>query len=90
MGAARMRHPATGAWYTDEGGVVRVDDGERTGFFRENGAWIRGELRQADPLMCKWIAGHAFGDSVPFRNQRLQADTGTGVKPSAVDTGASR
>lgn len=82
MGAARMRHPVTGAMYTDEDGIVRVDDGDRTGYFRENGAWLRGELRQADPLMCKWIAGHRFGDSVPFRNQRLQADTGTGWKPA--------
>ncbi|MFM1987167.1 MAG: hypothetical protein RJA99_124 [Pseudomonadota bacterium] len=89
MGAARMRHPVTGAMYTGEADLVRVEDGGRVGHFRENGAWVRGDLRQADPLMCKWIAGHAFGDTVPFRNQRLQADTGTGWKPSSDSTGQS-
>jgi hypothetical protein len=83
MGAARMRHPVTGALYTDDDGLVRVEHDELTGWFRENGAWVRGSLRCADPLMCKWIAGHRFGDSVPFRNQRLQANTGMGVKPAA-------
>lgn len=88
MGAATMRHPVTGAVYTDEAGVVRVEDGDRIGWFRADGAWLRGALRQADPLMCRWIAGHSYGDSVPFRNQRLQADTGTGWKAPSKEGSA--
>ncbi|MGD9946587.1 MAG: hypothetical protein AB7S98_25510 [Burkholderiaceae bacterium] len=78
MGAASMRHPVTGALYTDQDGRVRVEHEGRCGLFREDGCWLEGELRNADPLMCKWIAGHRFGDQVPFRNQRLQANSGMG------------
>lgn len=78
MGIASMKHPITGALYIDQNGSVRVEHKGQVGLFRENGSWIEGELRSADPLMCKWIAGHKFGDTVPFRNQRLQANSGMG------------
>ena len=78
MGTARMKHPATGDVYTDENGNVRVESNGKSGLFRRDGSWISGELRQADPMMCIWMAGHEFGDSVPFRNQRLQKDHGAG------------
>jgi len=83
MGTARMTHPVSGDVYTDEGGNVRVDSGGKTGLFRRDGSWISGELRQADPMMCIWMAGHNFGDSVPFRNQRLQKDHGVGRRSAA-------
>lgn len=78
MGTARMKHPITGDIYTDEDGDVRVERGDKNGLFRRDGSWISGELREADPMMCIWMAGHNFGDSVPFRNQRLQKDHGAG------------
>jgi hypothetical protein len=78
-----MRHPVTGALYTDDGGNVRVESDGLVGVFRRNGSWISGELREADPMMCLWIAGHDFGDEVPFRNQRLQKQHGAGWKATA-------
>ena len=36
---------------------VRVEDGERTGLFQKDGRWIEGELREADPQFCGWVAG---------------------------------
>lgn len=87
MGIASMRHPVSGATYTDRDGRVEVLAGGRRGLFTRTGQWIEGELRQADPHMCLWIAGHAFGDSVPFRNQRLQENHGVGVRAQPRDGG---
>ena len=54
-----LRHPYTQALYehTDDGLVrVTATDG-RTGRFRPDGAWVEGELREADPQLCGWVAG---------------------------------
>ena len=53
-----LRHPFGGALYalTDEGNVW-VDNEGRTGVFRPDGSWVEGELREADPQFCGWIAG---------------------------------
>lgn len=84
MGIARMRHPVTGDMYWDENGNVRVESADgRVGRFSNRGKWLSGEIRGADPMMCIWIAGHNFGDEVPFRNQRLQARHGAGWQPTA-------
>ena len=45
-------------------GTVRITDGERQGTFRGDGRWISGELRQADPQMCVWIANVVVPDAV--------------------------
>ncbi len=86
MGTASMRHPVTGAIYTDEAGDVRVEWKGQVGFFRSNGSWIRGELRIADPMMCRWIAGHSYNE-VPFRDRRLQLDSGAGSKKPPAKEG---
>jgi hypothetical protein len=83
MGTASLRHPVTGAVYTDASGNVRVESAGRVGLFRKDGSWIEGELREADPMMCIWIAGHNYDGDVPFGNHRLQVNSGMGVKPDA-------
>jgi len=53
-----IRHPLSGALYdlTDSGDIQVSKDG-RTGLFTSHGKWIEGEIRQADPHLCLWIAG---------------------------------
>jgi hypothetical protein len=54
-----LRHPFTRALYEQDGhGNVRVTtkDG-RTGLFSPDGVWLDGELFEADPQLCGWIAG---------------------------------
>lgn len=53
-----LRHPFGGALYTcTEEGNIRVDDGGKSGLFQSDGRWIEGELREADPQFCGWVAG---------------------------------
>lgn len=51
-----LRHPLSGATY-EEGGerTVVVSKGEVSGVFSRNGEWISGELKSADPEMCRWV-----------------------------------
>jgi hypothetical protein len=79
MGTARLVHPVTGAIYSDVAGNVKVEHEGRQGLFRKNGAWIEGDLRTCDPMMCIWIAGHNYEGEVPFGNHRLQVNSGIGV-----------
>ena len=58
----KLRHPLSGAIYTtrDAGDVeVEARDG-RKGIFRHDGAWLRGELRDADAHMLGFICGPAI------------------------------
>jgi hypothetical protein len=60
-------HPFSKALYErDNNGLVRVKLGDRSGLFRADGSWIEGELFEADPQMCNWIAGPKV------RHHRLQ------------------
>jgi hypothetical protein len=66
-----IRHPFTRYLYerdNDLDGVIRVsDDRGAWGRFRWDGSYLEGELREADPQLCNWIAG-------PKRtNHRLQS-----------------
>jgi hypothetical protein len=54
----KLRHPVSGAVYDSSAdGLVRVEtpDG-RVGFFRGDGSHDHGDLREADPQVCGWIA----------------------------------
>jgi len=53
-----LRHPFTGALYicTAEGNI-RVEDEGKSGLFHSDGRWIEGEIREADPQLCGWVAG---------------------------------
>ncbi len=51
-------HPITKAVYEQDGeGNVRVRSLDREGIFSITGQWLNGELREADPQMCGWVAG---------------------------------
>ena len=53
-----IRHPLSGATYdlTEQGTIV-VDKSGVSGEFTEHGVWLSGQLKQADPHLCGWIAG---------------------------------
>lgn len=68
-----IRHPFTKALYekTDDGNIL-VTDGDASGVFTSEGAWISGELRECDPQLCGWVAGpvmanHRMSESAPDR-----------------------
>ncbi len=56
----KLRHPLSGSTYewADDGigpvHVTRRDGAE--GRFDRNGHWAAGEVRSADPELCRWIA----------------------------------
>ncbi len=53
-----VRHPFTDALYEPVGdGTVMVTLHDRTGRFTSEGRWLDGELREADPHLCGWVAG---------------------------------
>lgn len=52
-----IRHAFTNASYElNEDGNIVVTDGALQGVFKRDGRWISGELREADPQMCVWVA----------------------------------
>lgn len=52
-------HMLSGAVYESLGegvALVTTRDG-RSGRFDANGNWLEGEVREADPNLCLWVAG---------------------------------
>jgi hypothetical protein len=65
-----IKHPLSGAIYDlTEQGTIRVDKNGVTGEFDAQGRWLGGELEQADPHLCLWIAGR----QLPNRFQQAAA-----------------
>ena len=61
----KHRHALSGAIYeyADDGvGPVLVSKDGAWGLFTANGVWVRGEIRMADPQMCRWIASGGLSD----------------------------
>jgi hypothetical protein len=53
-----INHPLTRVDYFGESAdSVRVVDGAKWGRFDRTGMWLEGELKQADPHMCRYVAG---------------------------------
>ena len=53
-----MVHPVSQALYEQDGlGHVRVSLDGKAGLFRGDGSWIEGDIFEADPQLCGWIAG---------------------------------
>lgn len=53
-----IKHPLSGAFYDlTVNGTIEVTKDARRGLFTEHGVWLEGEIRQADPHLCLWIAG---------------------------------
>ncbi len=56
-------HPFSRALYEQDGnGNVRVTKGERAGLFTAKGRWISGDIKEADPQLCGWVAGPIIGN----------------------------
>ena len=55
----KLRHPETGAIYTAEEGsdVVHVEHEGKTGVFRLDGAYVSGDVRDADMHFIGWVGG---------------------------------
>ena len=61
-----LRHPFTGDLYEQDGNgnirvVARVVGTQREGLFSPDGRWISGDIREADPQLCNWVAGPMVG-----------------------------
>ena len=70
--SAGIRHPYSGALYEkdDDGLVVVTAADGRRGRFHGDGRWVDGDLGDADPQMCGWVAGprianHRVGSAPP-------------------------
>jgi hypothetical protein len=73
----RKLHMMTGAIYeTISEGVARVTtpDG-RSGRFDDTGKWLEGELREADPLLCLWVAGRQLPAGMAANTKDLPLET---------------
>ena len=81
----KMRHPLTGAIYDVQGDstvLVTARDG-RSGLFTDGGTWLSGDLGEADPHMCQWLAGRQLeADDEAWSRRRGGAD---GVSPATSD-----
>ncbi len=67
-----IRHPFTSALHERDGeGNVLVTATDGTwGRFTKQGRWLEGDLREADPHLCGWVAGpiianHRMVETVP-------------------------
>ena len=77
----KIEHALSGAvyeWAEDDLGPVLVTDRKgRQGRFDRDGRWVTGEVRRADPELCRWIAsgGQTAGRSrVPQSPLRGRGD----------------
>lgn len=55
-----LKHPLTRATYgvdPDHDGLVKVEDGDRIGWFTHLGEWRAGARFQVDPELCNWVGG---------------------------------
>lgn len=76
----KIRHPLSGSVYdmADDGLVVVEKDGQ-TGRFDRDGNWISGDIRTADPELCRWV-------SDPRAMTRQRQGTGAHENPTAQGT----
>ncbi len=75
----KIEHALSGAtyeWADDNLGPVLVTtrDG-RQGRFDRNGRWLMGELRRADPELCRWIeSGGRTSGGAAARSRRFEIE----------------
>lgn len=86
----KLRHPLTRAIYERvEDGTVRVEQTDgRTGLFRSDGAWIRGEVSDADPHLLGFIGGPTLGGPRAAAAAAPAAAMPRGVAIPALETRA--
>jgi hypothetical protein len=73
-----LRHPFTRALYERDGDGIIVREGERWGRFTARGQWIDGDVREADPHLCGWVAGR------PIANHRIADSSGDSTAREAA------
>lgn len=79
----QLKHPLSGAIYElDADGNVVVSRPGASGVFTRDGAWLGGEICQADPELCRWIKS---GDT---DNPRLKASRRYTALTSTLGTGS--
>ena len=75
----KIQHALSGAvyeWAEDDIGPVKVTDKRgRQGRFDRNGRWVLGELRVADPELCRWIeSGGRKSGGAAARSRRFETE----------------
>jgi hypothetical protein len=84
----RRRHPLSGAMYVvGDDGFVHVDLGDKHGVFTADGDWVSGELHQADPHLCGWLAGRQLPTGFAGNPKDLPAAAAQATTPSTPDAG---
>lgn len=63
-------------WAPDDHGPVLVTErGGREGRFDRDGCWVAGELRSADPELCRWIvSGGKTAGGAAARSRRFETE----------------
>jgi len=56
----QIRHPLSGAIYELDGDAILVSKDDATGRFTMDGRWLDGEIRSADPELCRWIGSGTY------------------------------
>jgi hypothetical protein len=74
-----IRHALSGAlyeWAEDDIGPVQVTDTQgRQGRFDRDGRWLSGQLRVADPELCRWIeSGGRDPGGAAARSRRFETE----------------
>ena len=60
-----ITHPFDGSLYELQGdGSIKITNGKREGLFQRDGRWISGDIREADPQLCVWIANVADDNTI--------------------------
>jgi hypothetical protein len=75
----KIQHALSGAvyeWAEDDLGPVRVTDSQgQQGRFDGDGRWVMGDLRRADPELCRWIAsGGRTAGGAAARSRRFEVE----------------
>ena len=75
----KIQHALSGAVYEwaedDLGPVLRHRPQRPPGPLRPDGRWVMGELRRADPELCRWIAsGGRTAGGAAARSRRFEVE----------------
>jgi hypothetical protein len=73
----QIRHPLSGAVYELDGDAILVSKDESTGRFTMDGRWLEGDIRSADPELCRWIGSGTYrASSLSGSRRYARSDTG--------------
>ena len=75
----KIEHALTGVvheWADDDyGPILPTDKQGRQGRFDQTGRWLAGELRRADPQICRWIySGGKRPGGAAGRSRRFEVE----------------